>query len=46
VIAVRTKSELLARREGEEANFLAPYLAHDLVTGRLGSTKACRRDTR
>jgi hypothetical protein len=46
VIAERTKSELMARREGEEANFLPVNLAHDLVTRQAWSTKACRRDTR
>jgi hypothetical protein len=39
VIAERTKGELLARREGEQAHFLALNPAHDLVAGRLGSTR-------
>jgi hypothetical protein len=33
VIAERTKGELAARCDMEEANFLALNLAHDIVTG-------------
>jgi hypothetical protein len=33
VIVERTKGELSARCEGEEANFLAINLAHQIVTG-------------
>lgn len=33
VMAVRTRGELSARCEGEEANFLAINLAHDIITG-------------
>jgi hypothetical protein len=34
VIAERTRGELLTRREGEQANFLALNPAHDLVAGK------------
>lgn len=34
VLVDRTKGEMSARCEGEEANFLALNLAHDIVTGR------------
>jgi hypothetical protein len=35
VVIERTRGELSARCEGEEANFLALNLAHDIVTGKL-----------
>jgi hypothetical protein len=40
VIAERTKGELSARCDMEEANFLALNLAHDIVTGIRGVTEA------
>jgi hypothetical protein len=40
VIAERTKGELAARCDMEEANFLALNLAHDIVTGVRGVTEA------
>jgi hypothetical protein len=45
VIVERTKGELSARCEGEEANFLAINLAHQIVTGRMGVEQARRRYT-
>ena len=45
VIVERTKGELSARCEGEEANFLAINLAHQIVTGRMGVAQARRRYT-
>lgn len=40
MIVERTKGELSARCEGEEANFLAINLAHQIVTGRMGVEQA------
>ena len=45
VIVERTKGELSARCEGEEANFLALNLAHQIVTGQMGVEQARRRYT-
>ena len=45
MIVERTKGELSARCEGEEANFLAINLAHQIVTGRMGVEQARRRYT-
>lgn len=36
VMVERTKGEISARCEAEEANFLALNLAHDIITGRRG----------
>jgi hypothetical protein len=40
VIAERTKGELAARCDMEEANFLALNLAHDIVTGIRSASEA------
>jgi hypothetical protein len=40
VIAERTKGELAARCDMEEANFLALNLAHDIVTGMRSAAEA------
>lgn len=43
VIAERTRGELSARCEGEDANFLAINLAHEIVTGRRSVGEARQR---
>lgn len=45
VVAERTKGELSARCEGEEMNFLAINLAHDVATGKLDVDGARRQYT-
>jgi hypothetical protein len=45
VVAERTKGELSARCEGEEMNFLAINLAHELATGKVDAAEARRRYT-
>jgi hypothetical protein len=46
VVVERTRGELSARCEGEEANFLALNLANDIVTGKLGAAEARDEYTR
>jgi hypothetical protein len=45
VVVERTKGELSARCEGEEMNFLAINLSHDLATGKVDADEARRQYT-
>jgi hypothetical protein len=45
VVVERTRGELSARCEGEEANFLALNLAHEIVTGAITADEARQKYT-